>query len=193
MVMDRKGVRVGQVPPPTPVRTDVQLLAEIRDTMNKMLEVSGLEFALDPTRYIARKLRSGEAISDKGSYYQLIAGGGTFTLVATNPAGYVWIGLWETARVSQEGVIEFTRYVDDELLPWLYVPRLGTFEFNWSATIPFGLVARENLTLSYTNHDAAPQWIVGGWIGAYLRKDVWERDSKYMDLVAEKYIPAEMP
>ena len=182
--------------PPVPPRgplTDIGLLTEIRDTLNKLLDISGLDFALEPTRYIARKLRSGEAISDKGVYYQLIGAGVTFTLAARNPEGYVWIGLWESARVSQEGVIEFTRIVDDEILPWIYIPRLSNYEFNWSTTIPFGLVVRETLAVTYTNHDAAPQWLAGGWIGVYLRKDVWERDSKYMDLVAERYIPpAEM-
>lgn len=184
--------RIGEVPPPALAETSEQLLTEIRDTMKKLLEVTGLEFALEPTRYITRKLRSGEAYSDKGVYYQLLAPGATFTIAASNPTGYVWIGLKETARVSQEGVIEFTRMVDDAFFPWMYVPRLSNYDFSWAQTLPFGLVVRETLIVSYTNHDAAEQWFAGGWIGAYLRKDVWERDSKYMDLVAEKYIPAEL-
>ena len=177
---------IAKVPPPTPVR-DIGLLTQIRDTLNKLLDASGMEFALDPSRYIARKLRSGEAFSDKGAYYQLIAPGGTFGNVSVNPEGYVWVGLWETARVSQEGVIEFTRMVDDELLPWMYIPRLVNFEFSWSSTLPFGLVVKEVISFIYTNHDVAAQWVFGGWVGAYLRKDVWERDSKYMDLEAERY------
>ncbi|GAI50073.1 unnamed protein product, partial [marine sediment metagenome] len=37
-------------------------------------------------------------------------------------------------------------------------------------------------------------WIIGGWIGVYLRKEVWERDSKLMDEAAEEYIhPAPPP
>ncbi|GAI58682.1 unnamed protein product, partial [marine sediment metagenome] len=54
-----------------PIEEAVQELKELNRTNKRLLEIQGLQFALDPTRYIARKTRSGEAISDKGSYYQL--------------------------------------------------------------------------------------------------------------------------
>ncbi|MBA7680440.1 hypothetical protein ES703_88756 [subsurface metagenome] len=167
-------------------------LDELNNNIKKLLEIEGLAYATEPLRYIARKLRSGEAIADKGMYYQLIAGGDTFALTSRNPEGYVWIGIMEGMRVSQNGVFEFTRMVDDELLPWLYIPRAAEFDFNWSQVLPFGFVIREVATVIFTNHDGANQWVIGGYIGAYLRKDVWERDSRAMDLAAEKYAHPEI-
>lgn len=164
----------------------VQLEA-LNTTMKSLLEITGLDFAFDPMRYVAWKLRSGEAYADRGSYYQLLGPGATFTGTFIMPEGYVWVGIREGVTVSQNGVIELTRTVDGAALPWMYVPRLVTGEFNWAETLPFGFVIRQVSVVTYTNHDLVNQWLVGGYFGIYLRKDVWERDSKVMDLAAAKY------
>lgn len=174
----------------------VEQLKELNATTRKLLEVQGLEFALEPRRYIARKLRSGEGIADVGFYYQEIAPGATFTVSFTNPAGYVWVGIMERLMVSQNGVFELTRYLDDAILPWVYIARVPTLEISWSEVLPFGFVKKEVATISYTNHDAVAQWIIGSYLGIFLRKDIWERDSKLMDMAAERYIhpsPEPMP
>ncbi|MBA7684961.1 hypothetical protein ES703_93374 [subsurface metagenome] len=171
-------------------------LKELNATTRKLLEVQGLQFALEPFRYITRKLRAGEAIPEVVSYYQLIAPAATFTLVATNPPGYVWIGIFQSIEVSQNGVFEFTGLMDDEIIPMSYVPRMVSHTINWSETIPFGHVIKENSTLIFTNHDIANQWIVTESMGVFLRKDIWERDSRLMDLAAEKFmypVPPPMP
>jgi len=183
--MQQRGI-ISQ-PPPSPPLTNLGVLTEISNTLKDLRTLSGLDFAFEPSRYIVRKLRSGEALADKASYYQLIAAGATFTATFSNPEGYVWLGIREAIKTSQNGVIEFTRFLDDDILPWIYIPRLTGIDFNWLLTLPFALVNRETCTVIYTNHDAAEQWVAADWIGIYLRKDVWEKDSKYMDSVAEKY------
>lgn len=177
-----------------PIEEAVQQLKELNATNKKLLEIQGLQFALEPTRYIARKLRSGEAISQVGFWYQLVGGGATAIIQRTNPAGYVAIIIFEGMRVSQNGVLELIRMVDDQIIPEVNIPRAVDFDFNWSETIPFALVVRDVTTISITNHDAADQWMMGGFILVLLRKDVWERDSKLMDMAAERYMyPAPPP
>lgn len=171
-----------------PMEEMVQQLKELNATTKKLLEVSGLQFAIEPLRYIARKLRTGEAIPRVSSIYQLIAPGATFTLVTTNPTGYVWLGIFQSIEVSQNGVIEFTGYVDDEIIPSSYVPRMVSHIINWSETIPFGHVIKERSRMIFVNHDIANQWLSANAMAVYLRKDVWERDSKLMDEAAEKYM-----
>ncbi len=171
----------------------VQQLKELNATARKQLEISGLEFALEPFRYIARKLRTGEAIPNVLSYYQLIVPAGVFTVTFANPTGYVWIGIFQSVEVSQNAVFEFTGFVDDEILPKSYVPRMVSHVINWSVTIPFGHVIKETTTLTFVNHDIAAQWISVDSMGIYLRKDVWERDSALMDVIAERYMHPGLP
>jgi len=167
--------------------TLTQQLTELHHTMKGIREVDGIDFAFDPLRYIVWKLRSGEAYADRGSIYQLVAGGATFTVTQVMPEGYVWIGIRESVVVSQNGVFEFTRMVDSESMPWMYVPRVASGEFNWAETLPFGLVIKNAQVAIYTNHDAANQWVIAPFYGIFLREDVWEADSRVMDLVATKY------
>ena len=177
-----------------PLEEAVLQLKELNATTKKLLEVSGLQFTLEPLRYIARKLRTGEAMPRVSSIYKLFTPGETFTLVSTNPAGYVWLGVFQSIEVSQNGVFEFTGYVDDEIIPSSYVPRMVSHIINWSETIPFGHVIKDKSTMTYVNHDVADQWLVGDAMAIYLRKDVWERDSKLMDIAAERYMyPAPPP
>ncbi|MBA7715800.1 hypothetical protein ES703_124858 [subsurface metagenome] len=177
-----------------PIEEAVKELKELNATNRKLLEIQGLQFALEPTRYIARKLRSGEAISQVGFWYQLVGGGATAIIQRRNPEGYVAIIITEGMRVSQNGVFEFIRMVDDQIIPEVNIPRAVDFDFSWAETLPFSLVVRDMTTISITNHDAADQWMMGGFILALLRKDVWERDSKLMDMAAERYMyPAPPP
>ena len=169
-------------------------LKELNATTRKLLEVSGLRFALEPTRYIARKLRSGEAIATIGAWYQLVAAGETFTLITTNPEGYVALIIFEELKVSQNGVFELTRYVDDGVLPQTYIPRASDLFFSWAENLPFSFVGKDKSTLILHNHDLANQWLSGMFLLVYLRKDVWEKDSKLMDEAAEKYMyPLPLP
>ncbi len=176
-----------------PIEEAVQELKELNRTNKRLLEIQGLQFALDPTRYIARKLRSGEAIATVGAWYQLVAAGDTFTIQQTNPEGYVAIMISEDLRVSQNGVFELTRYVDDGILPQIYIPRATDFFFSWAENLPFSFVGKDMATLICTNHDVADQWLIGMFLLVYLRKDVWEKDSKLMDEAAEKYMHPAVP
>ena len=165
------------------------MLVEINDNLKKLVEIQSLEFSLDPLSYITRKLRTGEGLPSVASYYQLVvAFPGTFTLTFTNPEGYVWIGVHQTVDLSQEGVFELTAMVDDEILPALYIPRLTSHELSWTMTLPFANIIKRSTTITYVNHDAAAQWISVVSTGIYLRSDVWEKDSKLLDLAAEKYM-----
>jgi len=175
-------------PPPLP-----ESLARSIDTLNetllKLVEISGLTFALDPLRYIARKLRSGEAFRDIGQgYFPIGPAPATITIQMTNPEGYVWLGLREGLRFSQQAVIEYTRLIDGTPLPWVYVPRAVDLDIDWSETMPFGVIIKETYGAIYTNHDPFAQWIINGWYGAYIRKEVWEHDSRLMDIAAESYL-----
>jgi len=168
---------------------EADLLRKLNATTEKLLEIKSLEFGLDPLGYITRKLRTGEGLPSVASYYQLIAPfPGTFALTFTNPEGYVWIGIHQTVDLSQQGVFEFIAMVDDGILPALYIPRLTSLEISWTVTLPFGNIIKNSTTITYVNHDAAAQWISVLSVGLYLRKDVWERDSRLMDLAAEKYV-----
>lgn len=169
------------------------MLTEINDNLKKLVEIEGLDFALEPTRYITRKLRTGEAIPAMGSYYQAIAPfPGTFVFTFTNPVGYVWIAIFQSIAVSQNGVIEFIGILDDAIAPAMYIPRLVSHTINWSEALPFGFVVKQTGVITYVNHDAAAQWISVSSMGVYLRKDVWEEDSKLMDMAAEKYTRLEI-
>lgn len=171
-----------------PIEEVVQQLKELNNTQRKILELEGLEFALEPLRYIARKLRTGEALPSTASYYQLIAPAATFAITFTNPAGYVWIGIFQGIAVSQNGIFEFTAMVDDGLLPVMYIPRVTPYVINWNLALPFVHIIKDTTTIIYVNHDIANQWVSVISVGTYLRKEVWERDSKLMDEAAEKYI-----
>jgi len=173
---------------------EIRLLTELNDTAKKQLEISGLEFTLDPLRYITTKLRTGEAVYSAATYYQLIAAGVTWAITFVNPVGYVWIGLHQGIDTSQSGIFEFTAMVDDRLLPALYIPRLTPIDVNWSQALPFGNIVKTETTITYINHDIVAQWVSVLSVGIFLRKDVWEKDSKLMDEAAEKYIhPAPPP
>ena len=165
------------------------MLTEINENLKKLVEIKSLEFSLDPLRYITRKLRTGEGLASVATYYQLVvAFPGAFALTFTNPEGYVWIGVYQTIDLSQEGVFEFTAMVDDEILPAMYIPRLTSHEISWTVSLPFGNVVKNSTTIAYVNHDAAAQWVSVVSVGMYLRKDVLEEDSRLMDLAAEKYV-----
>ena len=131
-----------------PIEEVVQQLKELNATNRRLLEVQGLQFALEPTRYVARKLRSGEAIAQVGFWYQLVGAGATATIQRTNPEGYVAIMIFEGMRVSQNGVFEFTRMVDDQIIPEVNIPRAVDFDFSWSEAIPFALVVKDMTTIS---------------------------------------------
>lgn len=176
-----------------PIEEAVKELKELNSTNKKLLEIAGLQYALDPLGYITRKVRSGEALPSTASYYRLLAPAEIFAITFINPAGYVWIGIHQGVDLSQEGVFEFTAMVDDEIIPVLYIPRLTSHEISWTVTLPFGNIIKNITTITYVNHDVANQWVSVVSIGAYLRKDVWERDSRLMDLAAEKYIQLPSP
>lgn len=164
-----------------------QQITDLNETLKAIREINGVDFAFDPMRYIAWKLRSGEAYPDRGSYYQLLGPAGVFIANFIMPEGYVWIGIWEGVVVSQNGVFESNRMVDGAVLPWMWVPRVASGEFHWAQSHPFGFVIKNISVVTITNHDAFNQWFIGGYFGMYLRADVWERDSKIIDQVAEKY------
>lgn len=166
---------------------------ELNATAKKQLEIQGLEFALEPLRYITRKHRTGDALISQAAYYQLIAPAATFVITFTNPEGYVWVGMYQDIAMSQTGVLEFTAMVDDQLLPYLYLPRLTPHVLNWNLTLPFSNIIKDTTTITYVNHDVIAQWIAVVSIGIFLRKDVWERDSRLMDQAAEKYIQPPPP
>ena len=166
----------------------IQELRELQTINRQHLEILGLEFAFDPLRYIARKLRTGEAEWLGGRFYQLVAAGATFTITLTNPTGYVWIPIFQSVDVSQNAVFELAAWVDDLLFPPLHLPRLSSFEFKWTETLPFGFIVKETATYICINHDIAAQWISTLTLGINLRKDVWERDSRLMDEAAERYV-----
>ncbi|MBA7609795.1 hypothetical protein ES703_16989 [subsurface metagenome] len=166
----------------------VAQLKGLNSAIKKLLEISGLDFALEPTRYMTRKVRTGEATPHSETYYQEIAPAATFTLTFTNPTGFVWIPIIQTIDVSQNGVFEFYGWLDDAIIPAMYLPRLSSQVMRWSETIPFGFVMKESGMVTYVNHDAAVQWILVASLGILLRKEVWERDSKLMDEASERYI-----
>jgi len=51
----------------------VAQLKGLNSAIKKLLEISGLDFALEPTRYMTRKVRTGEATPHSETYYQEIA------------------------------------------------------------------------------------------------------------------------
>ena len=166
--------------------TDSQALADIKASMQLLVQIQALGYILDPFRYITQKVRSGEAQPMRGSYYQMIAPGATFTNVVTMPQDYVWIGQHEVMHTSQNGVIEITILVDDLPQPWIYVPRAWDIEYHWSVQSPYDRLIKNQATTIFTNHDALQQWIIGGFLGVLIRKDVWDRDSALMDNAARK-------
>ncbi|GAI74028.1 unnamed protein product, partial [marine sediment metagenome] len=103
-----------------PLEEMVLQLKDIKATALKQLEISGLDFALEPSRYITRKLRTGEATPSTAGYYQLVAPGATFIITTVNPVGSVWIGIHQSVHVSQNGVFELTIMMDDNLFPSLH-------------------------------------------------------------------------
>ncbi len=167
---------------------EVQLLRDLNATTRKQLEISGLDFALEPSRYITRKLRTGEAVPSTAAYYQLVAPAATFAITTVNPVGSVWIGIHQSIHVSQNGVFEFTVMMDDNIFPSLHIPRLISYEIEWNRVLPFINIVKDSTTITYENHDIANQWISITSIGIYLRKDIWERDIKLMDEAAERYM-----
>ena len=164
-----------------------KLLTNIDKSIGIMTEISMLNFVLDQRKYLTQKIRTGEAILDIGSYYMVVAGGGTFAISIANPDGWIWIAHQENVRLSQAAVFSLQQFRDDMLTPFITVPRACDGDFNWTAVVPYSAIIKDVASVSYTNNDIVPHWLVAGWMGTYLRKDVWERDFKAMDAAAQKY------
>lgn len=168
-------------------------LAQLNSSIAKLLAITQLEYNFDQTRYLAQKVRAGEAVVNKGSGFAVIAPGATFSFTLRNPAGYVWIVHFLSIRASQDGVFEVIITTDGGLLPYLYMPRGVEGDINLNQTVPYDLVVKETATFTYINHDTLPQWGASTWIATYLRKDVWERDIGLINAAAKFYGMTSMP
>lgn len=176
--------------------TTEEELARLNSNIEKLLAISQLEYNFDQTRYLAGKVRAGEAVINKGAAYQLVAPAATFTVTLTNPTGFVLILHYLSAQASQNAVFELTITIDNQLEPWIFIPRFVDTELFISQVIPYDFVVKENTTIAYRNLDALPQWGVTTFIGTHLRKDVWERDIAIMNESAKIFrlaAPIPMP
>ncbi len=173
--------------------TTEELLAVLNSNIARLLTIHQLQYNLDQRNYLAQKVSAGEAEIQKGAYYILIAPGGTSTLILPNIQGHVAFVHEQWLRVSQEGVISLTIFHDDAITPWLILPALAEFDIVWATVLPYGNITEKFATFIHVNNDVNPQWVIGGWIGTYVRKDVWERDSAIMRKMAEVFAIAAMP
>ena len=170
-----------------------QQLAQLNSSIAKLLTMNQLQYNLDQRTYLAQKVIAGEAEIDKGAYYLPLAPGAGITLVVPNIAGHVGFIHEEWVKVSQEGVISLTVFHDDAITPWLFIPAVAEFDIVWTVALPYGNITKEFATVTYVNNDVLPQWVIGGWIGTYLRKDVWERDSAIMKRMAAAFAITAVP
>jgi hypothetical protein len=164
-----------------------QQLALLNSNIAKLLTMNQLQYNLDQRNYLAQKVAAGEAEIDKGAYYFPLAPGAAITLVVPNIPGHVGFIHKEWVNVSQPGVISLLIFHDDAITPWLFIPAVPDFDVEWTVTLPYGNITKEFASVTYINNDALPQWVIGGWIGTYLRKDVWERDSAIMKRMAAAF------
>ncbi len=164
-----------------------RLLAQLNGNIARLLAIQQLQHNLDQRSYLAQKVIAGEAQIDKGAYYLPLAPGAPVTLVVPNIQGHVDFIHEERVWVSQEGVISLTIFHDDAITPWLNIPALPELEIIWTVVLPYGNITKEFCTVTYINNDALPQWVIGAWIGTYLRKEVWERDSAIMRTMAQAF------
>lgn len=165
------------------------ILAVLKD----LRTIAQAEYNYDQTRYLATKVRAGQAILDKIWLYTPLGAGATTTLVFPNPAGFIGIAHFVQLRVSQSGVIELTLMKDDALEPWLYVPRTVDADLDITDLLPYDLVIRDQVSLTFTNHDAIAQWVVYGSIGSHVRKDIWEADEAEMNQMAQQFAMTGVP
>lgn len=160
---------------------------EILATLNSMLSIQQGEYNYDQTRYLASKVRAGQASFWKAWLYIPLAAGASTTITVPNPAGYISILHFFQARFSQQASVEATVMKDSALEPWLYVPRGVDVDFNITSILPYDLVMTDHLTVTLDNHDALPQWVVIGEAGSFVRKDVWLKDIAIMNAMAMQF------
>lgn len=175
------------------VASNQLLLGQLNSSIAKLLAINQLQHFLDQRSYLAQKFMAGEAQIDKGAYYIPLAPGATVTLTVPNIVGYVGFIHKEWVNVSQPGVISLIIFHDDAITPWLFIPAAPDFDVDWTVTLPYGNITKEFATVTYINNDVLPQWVIGGWIGTYVRKDVWERDSAIMRQMAAAFALTTMP
>lgn len=160
---------------------------DILATLQKLLTVTEAEYNFNQTRYLTIKLRAGEATAFFTSYSLALAPGASTTLVFNCPSGYVRLDQWTGMRVSQDRAVELTIFQDDQILPWIHIPLLSDFDFDYTRLAPYERVVKDHSTLTYTNHDALAQWVTAGIVAIFVRKDVWEKDLAAMNQVAQAF------
>lgn len=166
---------------------------DILATLKNLLAIQQVEYNYDQTRYLAAKVRAGQAYFSKTWVYIPLGAGASTTVTITNPAGYISIWHWLQGRTSQNGVIEITVMKDDSLEPWLYVPRAVDMDLNITALVPYDLIMNDHISITFTNHDALAQWGVIGDISTFVRKDVWEADLAVMNKMAQQFAMTGVP
>lgn len=163
------------------------ILQDLLAQVEHQHELDRLKLMLDQRSYFTQKMLRGEAITDKGAYYQAIAGGATWGFAIQNPTDLIWIAHMEGMRVSQQGVFTLQIFKDNLTIPYLTIPRVCDFDFDWIDKLPYDNWVQNVSAVSWTNNDANLQWVAAAWIGTYIRKEVWERDMRVMKNTAEKY------
>lgn len=166
----------------------VATLDDVLSTLNRILRIQMAEYNYDQTRYLASKVRAGQAVVNKGVFFQSIAPGGNFSLVIPNPPGYVQIGHGLWFRTSQSGVIELTLAIDNVTIPpWLYAPVVFDIDLVVQEILPYNMVVNNQASYVAINHDASAQWFAAFYVSTLLRKDVWQADLAEMNQLAQQF------
>jgi len=162
-------------------------MATTEELLEKLLELSRLEFWVDTARYMAAMTEIGQASLDIGMWSITLPAGVSYTVDSTHPAGYVWVPHYEALRVSTENVFEVNLIRDGRV--FLYIPGAVDIDYEWNTISPYTGIIEKEESIQITNNSAATEWIVGGYVGRYLTTDRYRVFKGLFREAAIKYDP----
>ncbi|KKM84641.1 hypothetical protein LCGC14_1297140 [marine sediment metagenome] len=162
-------------------------LNDVSSNLDKQNKIALLEIFLDQNKYLARKVRAGEAYVNIAFFFLTVPAGATVAFSTTNPDGYVAMSHEFMLDMSQAGVFAIEYYIDGRLTPWLNTTAAVPMRLELAIMVPYDNIVMESDRTSITNNDAAQQWIALASIDTLIRKDVWEKDQQDLDQAAKEF------
>jgi len=165
----------------------VTALKDVNSNLEKQNRIALLEIFLDQNRYLAQKVRAGEAYVHIAFFFLNVAAGATVAFATVNPEGYVAMSHEFMLDTSQPGAFTIIYAIDGRLTPWLNTVAAVPMNLELAIMVPYDNIVMESDLTTVTNNDPLQQWLSLASIDTYVRKEVWEADQQDLDLAAKEY------
>jgi len=162
-------------------------LKDIRTNQEKQNKIALLDIFLDQNRYLARKVRAGEAYVQPAFFFLTVAGLATVTFTTTCPDGYIAMSHVFISNMSQSGVFSITYSQDGRITPFFTIVRAVPETLELSQLVPYANIVLEWDFTTIVNNDPVQQWLALTSIDTFIRKEVWERDKEELEQASKEF------